>query len=704
MARVTWALGVMDLDEFRKTVDSGPPGIRACGNEPEKLCAYAGLDATSYQQISVNQALAERMKATFAAGHAEVWRTCQSLHADLIREHVLNGAPLDPYFQVLSAMRDGIRTEGDPRAEIDGDWTAAIRTAVDIADFSPQFYEGRLRLHQRELEVARAAKALQDNGFPIRLAPGWISLTEESEPRAIQRIEDLVVDIGGLNVARRIFAAITPVYDAVQQRYHLTPSISHMGSGTPQIPWGYLVQLAAKHLTARGGRGDPEQQWLRLVNMSKAVAAVFDVQPYSQAAWAQYDAIALVPYLQQLAQYDSLFRMPQMRASDVDRVIRGALDWHDFNAVTPGGWSLNQVLEIAGVLQDPARDVRGPILFDESEVRKACPGVPRETVTLILDEVLAHPPGGANRNFSHPSDAPLPGDPSTKNRGLDFFRRPLLRLGGRRFVLLDKSLCAPAFLEAVLTPLRDLDKGLDDKVGHSIERFLTAEFAARNIASLTGDYDVGGDHGEVDLAVEAGEAIVLFELKKKALTRTAKVGNDAALLIDLAGSLLAAQVQAGWHQVRLAKYGHLDLTGPDGVVRRLETGDREVERVAVSLLDYGSFQDRILLKQFLEATLNASFAPSLDTLKKKFDALNVDLASLRDQTVALYPQTEKRRLPFFNCWFLSVPQILLMLDDASDVESFKAALWSTRFFTTGRSDFCADYAYVKVMRAAAPAT
>lgn len=690
----------MNLDEFRRIVDSAPPAIRACSNDPEKLKAYVGLGGAGYQQTSINQALYTRMQESFVAGHAEVWRIARSLHVDLIREHVLYGAALDPYFNVLSALRDGIRTEGALRAAIDGDWTAAIRAAVDSADISPLSYPGRERLFNRELQVARAAKALHDNGFAIQLAPGRINLTEEAEIRAIQRIEELVADIGGLNTARRIFEAITPAFDATQQRYHLTPSIGPLGEGKPQVPWGYLVQLAAKHLTVQGGRVDAEQQWLRLIDMSKAVAAVFDVQPYAQAAWAQFDAIALVPYLQERAQYDSLFGMPQMRPSDVERIIRGALDWYDFSAQTPAGWTLDQVLEVARHLLDPVRDARGPILFDEVDIRKGCPGIPRKIVTLILDDVLAHPAGGANRNFAHPSDAPRPDDPGTQALGLSFFLRPLLRLGGRRFVLLDRSLCAPAFLEAAFTPLRAIIKGFDDKVGRSIERFLAAEFSARNIDSLTGEYDVPEGHGEVDLAVESENAIILVELKKKALTRTAKVGNDAALLIDLAGSLLAAQVQAGWHEVRLSKYGHLDLEGQDGVVRRLAARSREVERIAVTLLEYGSFQDRILLKQFLEASLNASFAPRLDALKKKFDSLNSDLAALRDQVAALYPRGDERRRPFFNCWFLSVPQILLLLDDATDAESFKAALWSTRHFTTGRSDFFADYAYMKTLKTA----
>lgn len=160
----------MDLDEFRRIVDSAPPGIRACKDDPEKLYAYVGLSQTNYQRTSVNQALYPRIQSCFVAGHGEVWRICRSLKTDLIRDHILNGAPLDPYFLVLDALGDGIRTEGDPRAEVEGDWPTAIRTAVDSADFSPLTFDGRERLHARDYEVARAAKALNDNGFPVRRA------------------------------------------------------------------------------------------------------------------------------------------------------------------------------------------------------------------------------------------------------------------------------------------------------------------------------------------------------------------------------------------------------------------------------------------------------------------------------------------------------------------------------------------------------
>ena len=193
---------------------------------------------------------------------------------------------------------------------------------------------------------------------------------------------------------------------------------------------------------------------------------------------------------------------------------------------------------------------------------------------------------------------------------------------------------------------------LDHKVGPAIGRFLETEFASHGVPINGGDYDAGREHGECDLVIETPETVIFAEVKKKALTRRSKAGSDADLLLDLAGSLLAAQAQAGWHEVRLRHDGHLDLRR-DGIATRLELNDRGVERLAVSLLDFGSFQDRILLKQFLEATLNARFTPAATSLNKKFEKINDALIEIREQMAALHPGPKRGQPALFP---LLVPQ------------------------------------------------
>jgi hypothetical protein len=378
------------------------------------------------------------------------------------------------------------------------------------------------------------------------------------------------------------------------------------------------------------------------------------------------------------------------------------LGWLDLRAPTKAGWSVEQVLEIVSYLLDPARDMRGPIFVDEASIRRACSGVPREIVTQILDEVLSHPLSGANRNFARPTDAPIPESAEFKDAGHDFFLRPLLHGSGRKFILLDRSVCAPAFLEALLMPLRRETKGFDDKVGLAVESFLKAEFALHGVPAVSGNYDTDGEHGECDLVIETPETVFFSELKKKTLTRRARAGSDAHLMLDLAGSLLAAQAQAGWHEVRIRRSGHLDLKS-DGITTHLALNGRGVERLAISLFDFGSFQDRILLKQFLEATMNATFTPTEGNLTEKFDKINAALVEIREQVVALHSGQTQVNQPFFNCWFLSAPQLLVLLDGVTDSAGFRAALWSCRHVVTGSSDIYFDLSHMKKWNSVATA-
>ncbi len=137
-----------------------------------------------------------------------VWRACRSLRKDLIREHTLYGAPLDPYFGVLDHLQDAVRSVGDPQVPAEGDWDRAIRAAFDHVQTNSWGVPSREKTYARDFMVAEAARALRDAGFAIRLEPGQLRLEEAAETALIAAIEELVATIGGVNVARRIFAAI----------------------------------------------------------------------------------------------------------------------------------------------------------------------------------------------------------------------------------------------------------------------------------------------------------------------------------------------------------------------------------------------------------------------------------------------------------------------------------------------------------------
>jgi hypothetical protein len=685
----------MDLDTFRAAVDSCPDEITPKLGSLEALYRYVGLPVgSSLQQQEVSKELYNKIRKSFTAGHPGVWKHARALFNALVQQHVIDGRPLEPYASVLEHIKDAMHAAPRSGDAITGDWNAAILHAYDHLRLKTwDSAVSREGAHARLFEIARAAKRLQDAGFALVRQGDMISLEPASEEKLVAKIEWLVAAIGGINVARQIFASITRFYDTVQERYHVVPHPQMMGGGEALLPLGYLIHLAAKHFVSKSSAHDAAQNWARLMRLATDYAAVFDVQPYVPQIYVTMDTRALLTYLQKLALHDLLFRIPQFRGSDVDKILRGVLRDYDLNKPYGSGWCLNDVLAVVGAMLKLSNTKHGPHWFDVAKLKDALVAMPAKTIQAVLDDVLTHAPPGPNRTFAKPTDAPAkPGDKT----GHDFYSKPLMTRDGKTYWLLDRSLAAGPCIEAIFAVLRPLHSGFDDKLGAPIEEFIRGELTAHGVPSLQGHYGPSENKtGECDIVVEATKTVMFLELKKKALTRQAQAGSDAHVLIDLTNSLLDAQVQAGWHEVHLRK-GPLALDA-HGATTPLELKGRDIERIAVSFLEFGSFQDRILLKQFLEGILHANFSVSDASLQKKFDTLNNLLEELRQQINTLHAGEKELHQPFFHCWFLSVPQILALLDGVNGPDEFRDALWKTRHIVTGSSDFYHDLNYVRRM-------
>ena len=550
----------INLDDFRLAVDASPDHVTPISGDLNALYRYAGLPiGSALLRSAVGDEFYAQIGRAFASGHQIAWRRCRELREELIQSHVLDGKPLDPYFSVLDNLEEALRSAPQIAGDIQGNWVEAIRHAHDnvrLNDWSAS--PVRERLHAREFEVARAAKRVRDRGYALDRSGHLLMVEAASEVRLVGRLEQLTKDIGGLNVTRRIFAQLAPLYDSVQERYHLVQPPSHTGGGHPHVPFGYLLLLACKHLLGEKSAKNADRDWDELIALARDYAAVIDVQEYAPGAFRSFDAHTLVPFLQALALHDTLFRIPQLRGSDVEKMARGILSDCDFAKKRGTGWTINEVLEIGAALLEASRHPPGPHRFTLSGLSTACPNIQRATIAAVLEDVLCHPGSGANQNFSKPTDAPgkSRGEPDV---GHNSYYRPLFSRDRKAFWLAERAVGGIGCLEALLTQLRKDEKNLDGQLGTSIEKFLHAEFAVHQIPSLTGRYIVGGEHGECDIVIETQKTIIFLEIKKKPWTRRAQAGSDADVLIDLANSLLAAQVQAGWHEVRLRKHGFIDL-------------------------------------------------------------------------------------------------------------------------------------------------
>jgi len=478
----------LDFASFKRIVDTYPDQVTPIAGDLAELYRFVGLPVeNAFARREVTKALGEKIRGSFASGQAEVWTTFRNLREELIHCHVIDGAPLDPYFSVLDNLLNALQSGPGKTEPIGGDWAAAVHHAVDcvrVDDWSKGLR--RQKVYARQFELAAAAKRLRDRGYGIVRQGHYISLESAAETQLVARLEKLVVAMGGLNVCRRLFQAITRWYDPARERYHIVNHPNPTGEGTPQPPLGYLVLLAAKHLLEGRAKADTDANWAELLRLSTDYAAIFDVREYTHV-WRSIGARALIPYLRNLALYDTLFRLPQVRGSDIEKIARGLLARLDPDELR-GGWTINQVLEVAHAILVRAIDTRGPARIDLRDLVALCPSVGRETIHTIMEEVLCHPRAGANQHFAKPTDAPTD-EPSGKTRGHDFYTRPLLSTDGKSFWLVDRSLCAWPFIEALLTPLRAKDKNFDGSLGETIETFVQGELTSHCVPFLTGHYD-----------------------------------------------------------------------------------------------------------------------------------------------------------------------------------------------------------------------
>lgn len=123
----------------------------------------------------------------------------------------------------------------------------------------------------------------------------------------------------------------------------------------------------------------------------------------------------------------------------------------------------------------------------------------------------------ANNNYFQPSDI----------EKVDFPFRPLIKSNKTRYVLMDKSWCAPSIFETLSTAFRQSKfKDYDSIMGYALENLIYKWLNAHNISYSHGSYLVDGVEGECDILIETKEAIALIEFKKKVLTRKAKSGVD----------------------------------------------------------------------------------------------------------------------------------------------------------------------------------
>jgi hypothetical protein len=415
-----------------------------------------------------------------------------------------------------------------------------------------------------------------------------------------------------------------------------------------------------------------------LGELATNVVASLDVEHYYVLAPMFQTYETLLGYLQEIVVADHVLTFRQITPADALTLCRGVFSWINSDLMRDKiGWGLEEVYQLA---EHTLTRVPPDAINSVFTRRVLCASGLPPTALDSMRNYFAHKPTEVNVEYLTPLNADKANAAS----------KPFLALPDGSFMMASPPFASIGFYEAIATGARVAFTNADEQIGSAMEGMIASAFRSRNIfpSVTSGKYRVGSETHECDLVIESESVLILIELKKKSLTAASYAGNTVSALLDLCLSALDAQLQLGKHELRLREYGKIEFL--DGTV--VELRNRRIERISVSLLDWGATQDRFVLQRMAANLVGARLDASGLTTKQGKDlrAANETLSKLQVQQARLERSGVKAVDQFNNWWFLSVPQLLFVLNCVSGPEAFYNDLRLVRQIHTGTMDFYRD--------------
>ncbi|MCW3116664.1 MAG: hypothetical protein JWM28_746 [Chitinophagaceae bacterium] len=683
---------------FKDLADKSTAAIAVIKDDHEALRKHFGItDGNYFAMTMVTDAIIQGIKTALEPSKNEPplkRKELLDLVDALVYDSVLAGVDNSDYLtllQIIISKEPLYKTLSNTTA-----WSTALNEARNYRVISPDIYSvkiGSLRDHfAKAFDIGSAALALRKLGCRVDISGTQLEFSSGLE-QVVGTLEKQIIAYGPVAFIQAIFSFLVHqhIYVPEYRRYLVKNDIAFAAMQVfPMLPFGYLLNLAVKHI------GKPElplkpskarELMTEIERIAKHLGSIADARAYNIWEIQHQSADTLLDNIRAFALFDANFAFPSSDISDTIDYMEHLFSWLEDEAfINLYDFSKNDVVAVTKVIDLLTTD-NGPQIIYTSAIQKQLKHLSIEKLTTIL-AYLSHLPNQINQEFIL----------TEHYNKCTFGSKPLIALTPTKFLLCDKSWCAAAFYEVLATLVRGLDTKDNEsnkKIGPALEQFVYEKFNKKGIDVLHGNYATGSVvKGEADGLVETENAIVLFEIKKKVLTRRSKTGSAVALIIDLAGSLLEAQVQAGRTELLLRQKGFIELENA-GQITRIDFKDREIERLAISQWDFGSFQDRSIINSILSILINTEY--TLIKEDSKSDADNFKkMQKLRKEHEIQAGQLQKvdsrfDHYPYFSCWFLSVPQIMVLLRYSNNNEEFYAALRATKSVTMSTMNFYFEF-------------
>jgi len=691
------------INEFKTLVKSVSEQISTVGPAIQDMYHYVGLLAGSTTSLwDVKEKLSSEIELSIATTGANLNSpslNLQSLEDLLVYDCVLYNNDNTEFLNVVSKLKKANKLSKP--FEDKKSWITAIRCAKDMIYLDYEVLnmndpdEAELPMLKklredfpRQFDIAQASVGLRELGCEVSLNDNSILYTGLGRIEA--NLEGAIRDMGGINLMRFIFTLLVEKH---QYCYEFNRFVIARNMGVvpyhvePLVPFGYLLNLAVKYPYETKVLKTQRNKIDQLINTATYLSTIQNIQSYSKFDNIFSEAKNFPSYIRNLALFDTVFTFPSTDLNDVIEINRNLFKWVNQSVFAiQYGFTIDNIHEVTECIKNISSQI-GPDFIYLSKIKKKL-SLSEETILLILS-CLSHSPEATNSQFKEMSEY----------RFIDFGFKPLIKISDTKYLLCDKSWCAIGFYEAIATLVREqvpANNQSNNQIGLAIEKFVYKKLTEKGISFFNGNYVDGiNPAGEVDVLIESSDCIDLIEIKKKPLTRLSRSGNDINLIVDLAQSLFDAQIQAGRTEILLRKNGRISLED-DGNEKTIQLKNKRIERIALTQWDFGSFQDRMVINKIL-TILDSSEIKLIDDNSPDANSIT----KIREKQLKWKAQAEELstidssfdEFPYFNCWFLSLPQLLLILRYSKDNESFHKAVSSTKHVTVSANNFYIDFLY-----------
>lgn len=551
----------------------------------------------------------------------------------------------------------------------------------------------------KEINRANAALRLKEYGVEVRIKNNDLEFEETCNVTNI--ISDMVKQIGGVRFVEALLASFpfntdTGRLEPIKQGNIVIPLESDTS-----YPFGYLLNIGFRHIAGKGSDENLKKYFCQVIQLAQdycmAVYPVLNCHILDDMHHRGEDATA---YFKRLTILDSIYYI-QQNNKDLSIEIYSYL----IDKLIDGGYELLDEELTLKEYKDAMKEIaqrsanKEFIRVNVEDIKTiACDNRKKKFLRLVSNYV-----NNVNSNYEGPLDYDK----------VNYSDAPLILLSNKEALLYPSTIGVGGWYEKMMTLLREKDNDkqsrlrIDSFVGMKLEEFMRQKFAKKGIETKYGKYVSNGLKGECDIVVETDNRVFLMEMKKKNLTRAARQGHEYQIVMDLTSSLYYSQEQCFRTKMALMKNGQVVLSDNGNSVI-LEYKERPIESITLTLNDYGSFQERILLMQILELFTRCSFsvrdedvdATELDegikkmikegyiTLAKKQKKLNEFLCNIYKMELKKTPKMEKKSFnPFFDSWFLNIEQLCYLLKISIDLNDFEKNLKKIKCLTYGTRDF-----------------